>query len=657
MYYWEHFFLVVLIIAASVFFLATPVMLIVMFVRIGKMRQEIRSLRMGIDDEPGKSGPPLPAHTESGEGRGKPSLPARTVAPCVPPPPQPPPAPLKPTAPTPRQPTAPAPFQPTALDLFWRKVGDWLLVRGSFAPAGTTHEFAFATRWLVRVGVVLVAASVVYFIKLSIDRGWMGPSGRVAATILWGAAGAVVGTVLVKRTRYGAIGHAMAALGVVSLYLGFGMGHRFFVPPVIPSAPLAFAALAGVTLFAGFVSIVLPSPFIATMALVGGYAVPVIAGHDSGSPHALCLYMLILDAMAFAVARFRRWSALDFLSATLAYITLFAWCGKHGPLGAGHLLTVTAFFTLFHAIYMLGVVMDSGRRGKAGNAIAWSGLALNACIYAAFLASYFQKGFSSEYTGLVLLGLVAAYLAVGAACIRSGRVDRATVNILLVFALAFLAIAPLLLFDAVWCTLAWSAIAVAASEAEGWSGQKALGIMAILIMAAAALAGLFWAAPTAYGMASATPDPFPAATSEGYAPALLKRILRLWAIPAAAALVGRRSRGWLYVAACILGFLCFTAEAVLFGRAFLPSFGGGTLTVAWMLLAAATVWFGIARRNRAVRIVALVLAGIAVAKLLLIDTAHLATPSRVAVFAITGVLLIAGAFLYIRFKERFETHG
>ena len=42
---------------------------------------------------------------------------------------------------------------------------------------------------------------------------------------------------------------------------------------------------------------------------------------------------------------------------------------------------------------------------------------------------------------------------------------------------------------------------------------------------------------------------------------------------------------------------------------------------------------------------------------LVIDTAHLTTPVRVALFALSGVLLIVGAFLYMKFRERFEDHA
>ena len=43
--------------------------------------------------------------------------------------------------------------------------------------------------------------------------------------------------------------------------------------------------------------------------------------------------------------------------------------------------------------------------------------------------------------------------------------------------------------------------------------------------------------------------------------------------------------------------------------------------------------------------------------LLIVDTASLATPKRVGVIAAVGVLLIAGAFLYLKFKSFFKEAG
>lgn len=74
------------------------------------------------------------------------------------------------------------------------------------------------------------------------------------------------------------------------------------------------------------------------------------------------------------------------------------------------------------------------------------------------------------------------------------------------------------------------------------------------------------------------------------------------------------------------------------------------------LSAFAGVWRGLATRTKRLRMAGLALLGVSAAKLLLVDTAHLATPARMAAFAIAGTFFIVGSFLYIKFKERFENH-
>ena len=527
-------------------------------------------------------------------------------------------------SPAPAVPGAPK-YEPTAFDMFWMRIEDWFAVRGDFAPKGMTHEFAFATRWLIRVGAVLIIGAIIYFVKLSIDRGWMGPTGRVAATLFWGMVGCVGGSWLVKKGRYSLIGHAVSALGVVALYLGFGLGHRFFDPPVIASPVFAFAALAGVTLFAGVMAVYLRSPHIAVMGLIGGYLVPVIAGRDSGFPLGLDLYLLVLNLGAFYVSRKCLWSALDFLASMLAVLMCFIWSASHPNSGGQSAVLVNlAFLSVVHALYMTGVIVGAKARGKVGNAIAWAGLCINAVAYFAWLAAVFRESFSSNYAGLILLALVAAYLAVATLAIRRGWADRATVNILLVFALVFLAIVPLLLFDHPWCIVSWAALAVAASEAEARSGERILGVLSYLLLAVAGAGGLFYYAPLAY--CERPVYKLTELTAAAYFKEFVLRLVRLWSLPVAAALIARRVKV-------------------------------GTVSVAWLLAAFAGLWAGIVRRSRATRITALSLLGVSVVKVLLMDTAHLATPARVALFALAGVLLIVGAFLYMKFKERFEDHA
>lgn len=88
---------------------------------------------------------------------------------------------------------APEPAQKDFMELMWAKFEDWFCVRGTFAPKGMTREFAVATRWLVRVGIVMLVGSLIYFVKLSIEQGWMGPTARVAGMAVAGLMGVAGG--------------------------------------------------------------------------------------------------------------------------------------------------------------------------------------------------------------------------------------------------------------------------------------------------------------------------------------------------------------------------------------------------------------------------------------------------------------------------------
>ena len=641
--------------------LSAPVLLIVILVKVSGLQKQLSSLGKKVEEMASRLDRGNGAKDEADalsdkEAAVAPSAnPEPETAPVAPPAdPEPETAPVAPPEPPP---VPNAPREPTAIDIFWARIEDWFAVRGDFAPKGVTREFAFATRWLVRVGVVLIVGAIVYFVKLSIDRGWMGPTGRVAATLFWGAAFCVGGAWLVKKEKYSLLGEAIAALGVVALYLGFGLGHRFFDPPVIASPVFAFSALAAVTFFAGVMAVYLRSPYIAVLGLVGGYLVPAIAGRDSGFPLGLDAYLLVLNIGAFHVARMRKWSALDFLASMLAFAMCCIWGSRHPEHGGRAAVLVNfAFLSIVHALYMASVVAGSKARGKIGNAIAWAGLSANACCYFGWIAAVFRSGFSDGAAGLVLLAVVAVYLAVATLAIRRGWADRATVGILLFFALAFLSVAPLLLFSRPWCVVSWAALAVATAKAETESGRRVLGVVSYLLLASAACAGLFYYAPLAYCERSVFE--LHSLSGGAYFAEFALRLVRLWTLPVAAALVARRLKvDFLGVAALVVVFLFFTGEARNFGHVFLPELKTGSVSVAWLIAAFAGLWAGIVRRSRASRIVALSLLGAAVAKILLVDTEPLSTPLRVGLFAIAGVLLIVGAFLYMKFKERFEDHA
>ena len=432
--------------------------------------------------------------------------------------------------PTPNPLLKPQASESTAVERFWEKVEDWLYVRGDFAPSGMTREFGVATRWLTRIGSVLIIGAIAYFLMLAIDKGWIGPTQRVYGMMTWGVIGTAYGTWLkLKSEKYAILGEVCAAVGLVAVYLSFGLGHRFFSPPVIASGYVAFAGLFAATIAAGVLSVRLRSLMIACLALAGGFLVPTIcsfANHDVQ----LHIYLIVLSLGACAVAYFRNWPLFGFAAIALSAVlsTTQAEC------------RVLAY--LFYAFEFVLVVVTAAwtslRHVETVRRLCWGAVA---------------------FAGICSFGCASQLVSHGGVSCCSGA---------------------MMLHRLVW-GCAFAALAVL-SKRFAWGGMP----------------GVF--------------------------------------------------------ASSALTFLVITVASYHFGDEFLPSLRGGFVTIVWAVVASALLAAGIVRRSKAVRLSGLGILAASVVKLLLLDTSSLATPGRVGVFAAVGILLIAGAFLYLRFESRFE---
>lgn len=370
-------------------------------------------------------------------------------------------------------PSCPAIRVPSAAVKFFQRVADWFWVRGDFAPDGMSREFSVATRWLLRAGALLLVGTMSYFLMLAINRGWIGPMQRVFGMIFWGLAGIAGGTwVKVRKERYAIIGEVFVAIGLVALYLSFGLGHRYFNPPVIPSKALAFVGLMLATVMAGWLSVRFKSLMIATLSLVGGFIVPILVRFNV-SVVSLDVYLVVVTLGATAMASLRSWTVLAFAALGIANIMV---------LSAGH--------------------------------ECWP--IVKGAAYSAFFA------------------------------------------------------------QALFLTL--------------------------------------------HGV---------------------KRRL-----------AGQNAFCWAFV--CLMAFAIVSAESYWLGKLHFPVLASGLMTIVWSLIAFGLLVLGVMRCLAQFRLCGLALLAVSAVKALLFDTASLATPARVAVFACVGALLIIGAFLYLRFRSRFE---
>jgi uncharacterized membrane protein len=172
-------------------------------------------------------------------------------------------------------------------------------------------EERFGTQWVVWAGGIALALGGFFLVRQAIEQGWFGPGARV---LLAGAVAlALIGTGEWTRRRelqtglaglpkahipsvLTAAGTAIAYADVYAAYALYG-----FI------GPTAAFLLLGVVALGTLAAALLHGPALAGLGLVGAFITPLIVSTEQPNYWALYLYLAVVTAAAFALARARLW--------------------------------------------------------------------------------------------------------------------------------------------------------------------------------------------------------------------------------------------------------------------------------------------------------------------------------------------------------------
>jgi uncharacterized membrane protein len=234
--------------------------------------------------------------------------------------------------------------------------------RGGFELPSIDWESFIGVKMFSWIAGIALALAGVFFLRYSIDHGWLQPAVRMSIGIVVGIA-LLVGSEVPAARRYGITVNALTAAGVAILFSTFFAAYALW--HLIP-ATATFALLVLVTAAAVLLSIRRASIFIALLGLLGGFATPALVSTGQNNPIGLFGYLMLLNAGLAWVAYRKRWPLLTALS--LVFTTIYQWGWVAKFLTAGTVPIAVGIFLLFPILGFSSIVLGRGEdRDGAGS--------------------------------------------------------------------------------------------------------------------------------------------------------------------------------------------------------------------------------------------------------------------------------------------------
>ncbi len=333
--------------------------------------------------------------------------------------------------------------------------------------------------WL---GILAAVFAVAFALKYAFDKDWISPTVRVALGALVGAGLLVVGERL-RRRGLRPYAYVLSGGGVLILYLSVYAAYDFYQ---LLAQPVAFLLMTAVTAIAVLLSVRLNALPVAVLALVGGFLTPVLLSTGQDNQVALFTYVSLLDAGVLAVAYFKRWRVLDFLSFAATTLMSLGWAIRYYD--NGKLWTTLFFFSLFFVVYSLLSFFHNVLPRRRSRWFDVSLLVSNATLYFGFCyAMWTNAGYLDAAPATHAL-LVALFFA---ALFYFGRErspeDRLLTHAYVGAAVTFLTAAVAIQLELQWVTIVWAVEGLMLTWAGLRAGEPAARRAAIAVFAVALL--------------------------------------------------------------------------------------------------------------------------------------------------------------------------
>jgi uncharacterized membrane protein len=315
--------------------------------------------------------------------------------------------------------------------------------------ASLSFEERVGAKWFSIIGIITLVIGIAIGVKYAIDKDLIN---EVTRLVLGYVAGSIILVLaLFYKKKYSAFSSVLLSGAMAVMYFTTYVGYSYYH---FYNATVAFLIMSVFTGFTVYAAYIYNYEVVALVALVGGYALPLLLSTGGGEIQYMFGFMLILNGGILALSFLKYWKFVNHVAYALTWFIFTAWMSseyKPEIYFGRTLFFSTAFYILFYMSFISYKVF----RNKPFS--AWDVILIlsNSLVYFGIGYSALDHLYYDQYLGLFCVLNAVIHLGFAMLCKKKEVSDKTIYYFIISMVISFITMAIPVQLDGNFVTIVW----------------------------------------------------------------------------------------------------------------------------------------------------------------------------------------------------------